>query len=116
MIIFEIEKPGTWLNQGNDENNWSIRNLLDHLIDSFYEMNLSLNLFNDERVRSTLSRDLERDSWEKDNELRQKIQEEIKSNYINYFEKYDEISFQTEIKFKRKQWSTGKIPSTFSGL
>lgn len=116
MIIYEIEKPGTWLNQGNDEDNWNIQNLLGHLIDSFYEMNLSLNLFNDEKVRSKLTRDLERDSWDKDNELRREIHEEVKSNYseTDFLEKYDDINFQTEIKFKRKQWSTGKIPSTFS--
>lgn len=116
MIIYEIEKPGTWLNPGNKEDNCNLQIILMHLIDSFYETNLSLNLFLEERIRNKLSHDLERESWEKDNELRQKVKNEVEADYSvdDYYAKYDEINFQTEIKFKKEQWSSGKIPSTFS--
>ena len=49
MIIFQVVKPGVWLDGIADrQTSFNIENLIRNLIDVFYEANLSLNLFNEE--------------------------------------------------------------------
>lgn len=116
MIIYEIEKPGTWIKDGNTIINSKILRLIDSLIESFYELNISLNLFNEEKIRNKLYRENERIAREFDYKEKQIIEDEVKLNYTekNLFEKYDEIHLKTEIIYKRRKWSSGQIPSAFS--
>ena len=55
MIIFELTKQGNRLNQVSDANkNFEIDNLIGHLIDTFFEANIALNLYLGEKQNSQL--------------------------------------------------------------
>lgn len=45
MYIYEIVKPGTWLESEDREWSWEIEGILRSLEGQFYEANLALNMF-----------------------------------------------------------------------
>ncbi|EPS7437149.1 hypothetical protein ACVHK9_003984, partial [Citrobacter freundii] len=45
MYIFELTKPGNWLESEDKDWSWNIERLLSHLESAFYEANVALNLF-----------------------------------------------------------------------
>lgn len=45
MYIFEIVKPGTWLEIEDRDRSWEIEGILRSLEGQFYEANLALNMF-----------------------------------------------------------------------
>lgn len=113
MYIFEITKPGTWL--VSDDREWSheIDRILRNLEQQFYEANLALNMF-----LHAISRDREdmsRDRWQADSNLKSAIRRELESQLENPHnrESWDELNLQTEIRFKRQQWQSGRLPREF---
>lgn len=113
MYIFEIIKPGTWLD--SEDQDWirNIESLLRSLEGQFFEANLALNMF-----LNTIScdqRNISREQWEADSNRKSEIRKEIESKYDNPYKynNWDEIHFQTEVAFKREQWQAGRIPREF---
>jgi hypothetical protein len=113
VYIFEIIKPGTWLDCDDREWSWEIEGLLRSMEGQFYEANLALNMF-----LHTISRDRSnhsREQWEADSKRRSEIRREIESTLENPHDhnKWDEINLNTEIQFKREQWQLGRMPREF---
>lgn len=113
MYIFEIVKPGTWLESEDRDWNWEIEGILRSLEGQFYEANLSLNMF-----LHTLQRDRRapsREQWEADANRRSEIRRAVEQKYENPYDHsvWDEIQLETEILFKREQWQSGKLPREF---
>lgn len=113
MYIFEITKPGTWLDFDDRKWAWEIEGILRSLEGQFYEANLALNMFLNAIAidRSGHSRE----QWEADSRRKAEIQKEIESKFENPYDhnNWDEIHLQTEIQFKREQWQSGRIPREF---
>lgn len=113
MYIFEITKPGTWLETDDREWSWEIEGILRNLEGQFYEANLALNMF-----LQTISRDRShsfREQWEADANRKAEIRREIESQYGKPYDhgNWDEIHFHTEVTFKREQWQAGRMPREF---
>lgn len=114
MFVFELVVPGTWLDY--EDRDWSskVEDLLRNLQSQFFESNLALNLF----VRSQQSRSspsISRDKWEQDTQLRREIQQavELERGGLNTHESWEEIRFETDVRFKREQWARGSVPREF---
>lgn len=113
MYVFEIITPGTWLD-GEDRNwSWKIGNLLQSLKSQYFEANIALNLFN--AASSTCPSFAEPDNWERDSQRRSEIRQEIERDYggFPWHEHWDDVHFETEVRFKREKWSNGSQPREF---
>lgn len=115
MYIFEITKPGTWLEAGDREWSREIEKILKGLEEQFYEANLALNMFLDTISISRDRSNYSRKQREADMNRRTEIGKEIKAKYVDHYnhQNWDEISFQTEVRFKREQWQQGRMPREF---
>ncbi|MGD6735322.1 hypothetical protein ACN08N_19815 [Photobacterium leiognathi subsp. mandapamensis] len=113
MYIFEIVKPGTWLESEDRDWNWEIEGILRSLECQFYEANLALNMFLHTLQRDRTSPSTEQ--WEADANRRSEIRREVEQKYENPYDHsvWDEIHLETGIIFKREQWQSGKLPREF---
>lgn len=113
MFVFEITTPGTRLDYEDRDWSWNIQNLLGHLESQFFDANAALNLFIDARTIRPSS--LNRDNWERDSQRRSEIQRAIEQERGATMTRdaSDEICFETEVRFKREKWSSGKAPREF---
>lgn len=113
MYIFEIIKPGTWLDYEDHDWSWEIEGILRSLESQFYEANLALNMFLHSIQREHNSHSQEKSEVESNR--RSEIQREVEAKYDNLHdhELWDEIQLETEIRFKREQWQSGKLPREF---
>ena len=113
MFVFEIITPGTWLDYEDRDWSWKIQGLLGHLESIFFEANTALNLF----VQSQEFRPsrYDRMNWEHDSQRRSEIRQQVEQELGAAFSRdlWDEMHFQTEVRFKREQWSKGHIPREF---
>lgn len=113
MYIYEIIKPGTWLN--NNDRDWcrETEGILTNLEEQFYEANLALNLFL-HAVKEIRQGDT-REQWEADSRHRYEIRKEVESAFktINELSAYDDVDLVIEIRFKREQWNAGRMPAEF---
>ncbi len=113
MFVFEIITPGTWLDYDNRDWEWKIQNQLRSLESQFFEANAALNLFvNAQSIRPSFA---DRDNWERDSQRRSEIQRAVEQERggFNSPENWDEIRFETEVRFKREKWSNGGVPQEF---
>jgi hypothetical protein len=121
MFVFEIITPGTWLDYEDRDWTWRVEGLIRNLESQFFEANLALNLFT--HARSVNSNSFDHDTWERDSqrrsEIRKIIEEEFSRNVSPQFQtdfqfnNWDEIHFETEVRFKKEKWSEGRIPREF---
>ncbi|WP_159948020.1 hypothetical protein [Polaribacter septentrionalilitoris] len=114
MIIFELTKQGNRLNQVSDDSkNFELDNLIGHLIGTFFEANIALNLYLGEKKNSQLYFKKERENWNNDSELKKQLRKKIELEYPenNGFENFEEINFKVETEFKRHIWAKGRVPS-----
>lgn len=113
MIIFELIKQGNRLNLGSDiHKNFELDNLIRHLIDTFFEANIALNLYLGEKQNSQLYFQKIRENWDSDSELKTQLRKKIELEYPKgNFENYEEINYKVETEFKRNIWGKGRVPS-----
>ena len=111
MYIFELVVPGTWLDHEGRDWSWKVEGLLRNLQSQFFEANLALNLFSSSQQARALPA-MNRDKWERDAQRRSEIQQivEQEKGDINSHENWEEVRFETDIRFKREQWAAGTIP------
>jgi hypothetical protein len=113
MFVFEIVTPGTWLDYEDRDWSWRIEGQLRSLESQFFEANLALNLFVGAQSRRPSFAD--RETWERDSQRRSEIRQavELESGVGGSSSDWDLIHFETEVRFKREQWSSGRIPREF---
>lgn len=113
MYIFDIIWPGTWLDYEDQQWAFMVRNQLSTLQSQYFEANLALNLFL--QAQSSQSSQLSQDQWEKNSAHRARIRKEVESHISGTCspERQEEISLETEIRFKREKWSSGSLPKEF---
>lgn len=111
MTVFEITKPGTWLNFSNDSQlNFELQILIDQLIDCFYEANQALNLFDVEYYYKDQS--YNKETWEKDRKEREIIEDQLRKDIgdDNFYTGYEEMKLKIDTVFNRQKWETGILP------
>lgn len=113
MVVFEVVTPGTWLDYEDKDWAWQVENLLRSLESQFFEANTALNLF--VVAQSKRPSFTERDNWERDSQRRQEIRGAVEQEFeeIRSRERWDDVRFETEVRFKREKWATGGIPREF---
>ena len=113
MFVFEIITPGTWLDHNDRDWAWRVEGQLRSLQSQFFEANAALNLFTDaQSIRPSFTN---REFWERDSQRRSAIQravEQERGNNLSH-DNWEEIYFETEIRFKREKWTNGGIPREF---
>ncbi len=114
MYIFEFVVPGTWLDYEDRDWSWKVGGLLDNLQSQFFEANLALNLFSSSQQARTLP-GLNREKWERYAQLRSEIQQavELESGGMNFHENWEEIRFETDVRYKRELWARGATPREY---
>lgn len=113
MFIFEITTPGTWLDYDDKDWAWRIEGQLRSLQSQFFEANAALNLFaSAQSIRPSFA---SREMWERDSQRRSEIQRAVEQERGNRMphEQWEEIRFESEVRFKREKWATGGIPREF---
>ncbi|MGV3470013.1 hypothetical protein [Limnobacter sp.] len=113
MFVFEIVTPGTWLDYDDKDWSWKIQNQLQSLESQFFEANTALNLFTN--AQSTRPSFADRENWESDSQRRSEIRRAIEQEQGGFQSRdgWDEIHFETEVRFKREKWSNGGVPREF---
>ena len=113
MFVFEIVVPGTWLDYEDRGWSWEIEGQIRHLQSQFFEANAALNFFMQTRaIRPSFAN---RENWERDSQRRNEIQQIIERERagMSTRDDWDEVRFEVEVRFKREQWSNGRIPREF---
>ena len=111
MTVFEITKPGTWLNLPNNHQlSFEVQNLIDQLIECFYEANQALNLFDSEYSKSY---SMQKETWEKDRKEREIVEEQLKKDIgdDNFYIPYEEMRLKVDTIFNRQKWERGILPN-----
>ncbi|MCT7307964.1 hypothetical protein [Ralstonia wenshanensis] len=110
MYIFEITTPGTWLDYEDREWTWKIEGMLRHLQNQFFEANTALNLFEGSAGQRPSRKTTEqwRADAERRTEIRRQVEAELGFDASVYL--WEKISHETEVRFKREEWSKGHIP------
>ena len=113
MFVFEIVVPGTWLNYEDRDWSWEVEGQIRHLQSQFFEANAALNLFiQTQGMRPSFAN---KETRERDSQRRYEIQQIIERERAgtSTHDGWDEIRFEVEVRFKREQWSSGRIPREF---
>jgi hypothetical protein len=113
MRVFEIVVPGTWLDYEDRDWSWEVEGLIRHLQSQFFEANAALNFFM--QTQSMRPSFTNRENWERDSQRRNEIQKIIERERaeMSIRDDWDEVHFEVEVRFKREQWSNGRIPREF---
>lgn len=114
MVIFDIVRPGSWLETDDKDWRFRITAIIDQLSSTFFEANIALNKFtelNDNQITSHEERlaNFYRNS-KRYSEIRELICEETGLNEIKDAR---ELHFLTERKFNIERWTNGELPETF---
>jgi hypothetical protein len=113
MYIFEITTPGTWLDHDDREWAWRIEGQLQSLQSQFFEANAALNLFaSAQSIRPSFASP---EMWERDSQRRSEIRravEQERGSCMSH-ENWEDIHFESEVRFKREKWANGGIPREF---
>jgi hypothetical protein len=113
MHIFEIIKPGTWIEGITRDAAWEIGGQLDHLITQFYDANVALNHF--EQVQNTTRFEHSMEKWDQDRQRRSDIRSQIELEMQgDFWELQKTIDFETEARFLRERWNRGEVPERFN--
>lgn len=115
MYIFELIKPGTFLEGIEQEDMRVLSSMLVHIESTFYEANVALNLFEREQSKDHLNFEYEQNpsKWLKESQRRHEIEKDLASKSgDNFAMDYEGIRFQAEIYFKREKWNVGETPNS----
>lgn len=113
MFVFEITTPGTWLDSEDKDWSWRIEGQLRSLKSHFFEANAALNLFaSTQSVRPVFAdREIRRRDFQRRSEIQHAVEQELGKRMSH--ENWDEILFESEVRFKREKWGNGGIPREF---
>lgn len=110
MYVFEIVTPGTFLVAEDQDWTSRISRLLSSLENHFFQANTALNLFasDPEYPRP----DWNMDDYDRDQKRRSEIRHSVESEFELGNTVYDaeDISFETDVRFKREKWANGAPP------
>lgn len=113
MYVFEIITPGTRLDHDDRDWAWQVEGQLRSLQSQFFEANAALNLFaSAQSIRPSFAN---REMRERDSQRRSEIQravEQERGNCMSH-ENWEEVHFESEVRFKREKWANGGIPREF---
>ena len=113
MYIFELTKPGNWIEC--EDKDWSLKiERLLHLLESaFYEANVALNLFMQQRKLHIEQQGVSQSQWDNEMQERRAIEDRVRKEMgVSPFENSENIRFEVEVRIKREQWVNGYVPQS----
>ncbi|MHA6891807.1 hypothetical protein [Ralstonia pseudosolanacearum] len=110
MYIFEVTTPGTWLNYEDQSCALKINRMLRSLQAQFFDANTALNLFEEASARqsSHFTREQRQADAERRSEIRRQVEAELGFNFSP--DACEQISHETDVRFKREKWNSGHVP------
>ncbi|MDS7956793.1 MULTISPECIES: hypothetical protein [unclassified Acinetobacter] len=115
MVFFDYVIPGTWIDYDDEE--WSIRIFKQILMleSQFQDANVALDMFStlDASKLYPFSREKFAEDSSKKYEIRNFLEKKIPREGMSEYDYQLELSLQTDIQFKKEQWSNGKKPIGF---
>lgn len=115
MHVFEIITPGSRMVYEDRMWKREIEQQFEWLQNKFFEANIALNLFlqdwqdNPPVDRHEWDAQREQDA-QRHSEIRQTVQQERR---IAGLPEWEDLEFETDVRFKREQWASGRIPAFF---
>ncbi len=104
MYLYELNYPGTWLQLENDQVRFEIEGVLRALEGILTEAAIALSMFEE----SHSQRPDPRNEWDRDAELRQQIDDEIRKQAgDDYYQNFDTYRLLSEKKNEGKKSGTG---------
>ncbi|EFJ6794686.1 hypothetical protein A2F76_002216 [Escherichia coli] len=111
MYVFELIKPGSNLKFENRELEWTFNNLLSHLETAFYDANVALNLFEQERTKNNSKFDNISQTWQADVQKRQALEMLVCKEFgYQPYEYSEQVFSEVELRLKREKWNNGEYP------
>ncbi|MGG7247493.1 hypothetical protein ACQ7B5_05860, partial [Escherichia coli] len=111
MYVFELIKPGSNLKFENRELEWTFNNLLSHLETAFYDANVALNLFEQERTKNNSKFDNISQTWQADVQKRQALEMLVRKEFgYQPYEYSEQVFSEVELRLKREKWNNGEYP------
>lgn len=111
MYIFELTKPGNWLESEDKDWSWKIEQLLSHLESAFYEANVALNLFMQQQNMQIEQQGFSKLQWDNEVQERRSIETRVREELgLSPFERHENLELEVDARFKRGKWSSGELP------
>lgn len=104
MYVFELIKPGSNLKFENRELEWTFNNLLSHLETAFYDANVALNLFEQERTKNNSKFDNISQTWQADVQKRQALEMLVRKEFgYQPYEYSEQVFFRGRATSKKRK-------------
>lgn len=107
MLIFELTKPGSYLNYDDRELCWKFESLLGHLETAFYDANVSLNFFNAERESSDDFINQRQDDFQRRSIIEA---QELQELGVQPYKDYEKVRAEVDARLRKEKWSNGVVP------
>lgn len=114
MFIVNIEYPGTFLKLPDRNKEFEINNLISSMETAIIDMAITLTMFVDCQEEYA-AEDL-RDSWEKDRQLRMRIEEEYRDKLHNehdFYSQHEVHRLETEKLYRQEKINAGEVPESY---
>ena len=119
FYVFEIELPGTWLNELEDGTAHDVRTLLYHAQSCLADAALSLSLFEAARVDGRQDWESSHERSERDGERRRAKEMQLEaelSRDLSAEERWEashKVRYLAEVAVRRDSWGAGELPDTY---
>lgn len=110
MYLYELNYPGTWLQLENDEVRFEVEGVLRALEGILTEAAIALSMFEESHSQRPDSLY----EWDRDVELRQKINDEIRKEAgDDYYQNFDTYRLISEKRMRAKKAELGILPRSY---
>jgi hypothetical protein len=120
VYVFELTRPGTWLDNLPDEVSFDVDRVLDLLESTLADAALSLGLFEAEQAASTARHAQHRQEWEQNRAAEAALVAAYESELASHVlpEERWRLDEQTRerarIEAKRARWQSGQLPDAYA--
>lgn len=118
MFIVNTEYPGTWLELPDKDKSFLVSNLISSMETAVIDLAISLTLFNESALndREEYNSESMEEKWKRKSELRNKIENEYRSNLSDqneFYENHDYHGAEVEKKHREQMLKSGAIPDSY---
>jgi hypothetical protein len=118
MFIVNIEYPGTWLELPDKDKAFEMKSLISSMETAVTDMAITLTMFVDCQRASHEEHSSEafKDSWERDRQLRMRIEDEYRNKLPKEHDFYNQHEYhrlETEKLYRQEKLKSGEVPRSY---